>query len=490
MVDVLALDLGASSGRVVVGRLNDEHLSLTETHRFPNEMIHIHNRIYWDILRLFHELKQGLLTTYLQGYKEPCSLGIDTWAVDFGLLDARGELLGNPYHYRDGATEGAMEKVLQLVPRSEIFTRTGIQFLPFNTIYQLFVMREARSPLLEKAECLLLIPELLRYFLTGERYSEWTVASTSQLCNPYTHDWDRELLARLGLPSHLFLKPVEPGTPAGSIHPRICDELGIPSIPVIAVAEHDTASAVVAIPTLERDFAYLSCGTWSLLGTELAQPIINEQALAENVTNEGGVNGTTRLLKNIAGLWLLQQCRANWRSEGVQLSYQEEVELMEQAQPLRSFIDPDHPTFALPTHIVERIQRYCEETRQPIPTTRGEILRCILESLAMRHRNVLERIERLVGKRFNGLHIVGGGAANRLLCQWTADALGRHAWAGPQEGTALGNILTQLITLGEVRDLVHARALVRHSFPIQTYEPQNLTTWEEAYQRFLTVTKE
>jgi rhamnulokinase len=490
---VLAFDLGASSGRAVLGQFTGEQggrLSVTDTHRFPNDPVRVHNHLHWDILRLLHEIKQALIQTRLQGYGQIASLGIDTWGVDFGLLGRAGELLGNPYHYRDGQTSGMLEEITQSIPRHEIFARTGIQFMAINTLYQLYALKKAQSMQLEQAETLLFIPELLRYFLTGERYSEWTIASTSQLCNPYRRGWDRELLARLGLPGHIFLDPKEPGTRVGALLPSVCEEVGIASVPVIAVAEHDTASAVIAVPAEGVDFAYLSCGTWSLIGTEVEQPIINERALALNITNEGGMNGTTRLLKNITGLWLLQECRRVWSNEGKQISYVEEGEHIAAAAPLQCFINPDDVMFANPANMPRQIQQYCRQTEQRVPESVGEVLRCIIESLALQHRLVLERIEGLVQKHFVGLHMVGGGAQNRALCQCTANALGREVWAGPYEGTAIGNLLVQLIALGEIESVQQARRVVRNSFFIETYQPNEVEVWERAYEQFRAVTRQ
>ncbi len=488
-MSALAFDLGASGGRAILGACDGEHITISETHRFPNDPVYVHARMYWDILRLLHEIKQGLLTTRLQGHRDIQSIGIDTWGVDFGLIGAHGELLGNPYHYRDVHTNGMMEECYRLVPREELFARTGIQFLQFNTIFQLYALKQAASPLLDQAQTLLLIPELLRYFLTGERLSEWSIASTTQLCNPYTRTWDASLIERLGLPGHLFLPPVASGSSAGTLLPSVCEEIGCDPLPVIAVAEHDTASAVVAVPADGPDFAYLSCGTWSLLGTELAAPIVNEQALAWNVTNEGGINGTVRLLKNVTGLWLIQQCRRAWHNEGRQISYDEERALIEQSKPFRSFIEPDHLMFVNPAHMPRQIQQYCRQTEQPVPETEGEILRCIVESLALRYRFVLECIEQLAGKRFAGLHIVGGGAQHAILCQYTANALARPAWAGPQEATALGNLLVQYIALGQLQDVQHARRVVHNSFPIRTYMPADTAVWEDAYRTYCQVTQ-
>ncbi len=493
MVNVLAFDLGASSGRAVLGQLTQEQggrLTVIDTHRFPNDPVRVHNHLHWDILRLLHEMKQALIQTRLQGHQQIASLGIDAWGVDFGLLGRSGELLANPYHYRDGQTAGMLEEVDQTIARGELFARTGIQFMAINTLYQLYALKKAGSPLLDQAETLLFIPELLRYFLTAERHSEWTIASTSQLCNPYSRTWDKDLLAQLGLPANIFLEPQEPGTRAGMVLPAVCEEVGIASIPVIAVAEHDTASAVIAVPAESTDFAYLSCGTWSLIGTETPQPVINEQALALNITNEGGINGTTRLLKNITGLWLLQECRRVWSNEGKQISYADERAHIATAQPLQCFINPDDPMFVNPSHMPRQIQQYCRQTEQCVPDNAGDVLRCIIDSLALQHRLVLERIEGLVQKRFAGLHIVGGGAQNVALCQCTANALGRVVWAGPQEGTAIGNVLVQYIALGEIESVQHGRRIVRNSFPIKTYQPENVDAWEKAYEQFRQVTRQ
>lgn len=487
-VSALAFDLGASSGRAVVGHLDDGHLTIETIYSFPNEPVWVHHHLYWDVLQLLHRVKHGLITARLKGYGDIQSIGIDTWGVDFGLLGGNGELLGNPYHYRDPHTLNMMEAVEQLLPRQELFAQTGIQFMPINTLYQLYALKKAASPLLEKAETLLLMPELLRYFLTGERISEWTIVSTTQLGDPRTRTWNLPLIEQLGLPSHLFQQPVPAGTIAGELLPAVAEEVGLDTLPVIAVAEHDTASAVAAVPAEQAEFAYLSSGTWSLIGTEIAEPMLNERALAMNVTNEGGINNTVRLLKNVTGLWLVQECRRIWRNEGKQFSYEDEGMLIAKSAPFQSFIDPDDPMFLAPAHMPRQIQQYCRQTGQPIPESDGALLRCIVESLALRYRFVLERIESLVQKRFAGLHIVGGGSQHSALCQYTANALGRPVWAGPQEATAIGNLLVQLIALGKITDIQHARQIVRHSFPLISYEPLEVAAWENAYQTFLQVT--
>lgn len=487
MSTILAYDLGASSGRAVLGRLEGRRIAAEEIHRFSNDPVSAGGRLYWDILRLYHELKQGLLKAKHLGVRLH-SLGIDSWAVDFGLLGADGELLGNPYHYRDRRTEGVMEQLFAVVPRSELFHRTGIQFLPFNTIYQLAAMKRANSPLFAVAERFLMIPDLLRYFLTGEAVNEFTNATTTQLFNPSLGDWDRELLRRVGIPDRWFGRIVQPGTEVGVLRAAVCDELGVERVPVIAVAEHDTGSAVAAVPASEESFAYLSCGTWSLMGTEVRQPVIGREALALNFTNEGGAFGTYRLLKNIMGLWILQEVAREWERAGFALTHAEIVQLASEARPFVSWIDPDDPLFLPPGDMTPRIRDYCVRTGQPVPATRGEFARCVLESLAFTYRRVLESLERLTDAHYGGLHMVGGGIRNEWLCQWTADAIGRPVWAGPVEASAIGNLIVQWIAQGRFADIREARAAVRVSFPVKEYRPQRPDVWSEAYERYRRVT--
>ncbi|GAA3403691.1 rhamnulokinase family protein [Paenibacillus hodogayensis] len=487
MASILAYDLGAGSGRALLGRLTDRGIVTEELHRFPNEPVQVGSRLHWDILRLLHEMKQALLAAKHRGIAVQ-SLGIDSWAVDFGLLDGNGELLGNPYHYRDAHTDGMMEQVFADMPRRDIFARTGIQFMPFNTIYQLAAMKRAGSPLLREAKRLLMIPDLLRYFLTGERHNEFSNATTTQLFNPLTCQWDPELLERIGVSGSLFGPVVQPGTAVGQLLPSVVSELGIASVPVIAVAEHDTGSAVAAVPAAEHPFAYLSCGTWSLMGTEVDRPVMNEQALGQNFTNEGGVCGTFRLLKNIMGLWILQETKRQWEREGQSCPYPELIALAERAPAFAAWIDPDDARFMAPGPMLGRIADYCRETGQRPPEGRGEAVRCILESLALKYRYVLESIERLSGNRFGGLHMVGGGIQNALLCQWSADAIGKPVWAGPAEGSAIGNLAVQWIARGDFRDIREARSVIRESFPVTVYEPQEREAWEDAYGRFWRLT--
>lgn len=488
MSAIIAFDLGASSGRALLGRLNDGKIEVEELHRFPNDPVQVGDRLHWDILRLYHEIKQGLLKAKHQGV-ELTSMGIDSWAVDFGLIGKGGELIANPYHYRDRHTEGAMESMLARVPAAVVFARTGIQFLPFNTIFQLYAMKEARAPQLKDGSRLLMIPDLLRYFLTGEMHNEFSNATTTQLYNPTLDAWDPELLRLLDLPASWFAKPLKPGDRAGVIRASVREELGIPAIPVVAVAEHDTGSAVVAVPATEKSFAYLSCGTWSLMGTEVDKPVLCDMAQKLNFTNEGGAYGTFRLLKNIMGLWILQECRREWEREGHAYSFPELVKLAGEAEAFRSFIEPDDAAFLAPGDMPSRVAAYCRATGQPVPATHGQIVRCILESLALKYRYVLEMTERLSANRFGGLHMVGGGIQNALLCQWTANAIGKPVWAGPAEGSAIGNLAVQWIAQGAFKDVWEARRAIRDSFPVETYDPKDGETWAEAYARFAAVTK-
>jgi rhamnulokinase len=490
-VTILAYDLGASSGRALLGRLAGSRVETEELHRFSNDPVQAGSRLQWDILRLYHEIKQGLLKAKQAG-ATPRSIGIDSWAVDFGLIDRRGELLGNPYHYRDRHTEGVMERLQEQLTPGYIYERTGIQFLPFNTIYQLAAMKEAGSALLKEAERFLMIPDLLRYFLTGEMLNEFTNATTTQLYNPIRGDWDNDLLAAVGVSRSLFGSGdgavALPGAAAGQLRAAVRQELGVGAIPVFAVAEHDTGSAVVAIPASERSFASLSCGTWSLIGTEVESPVLTEQAMNHNFTNEGGAGRTYRLLKNIMGLWILQELTREWDRRGLAYSYPQLAQMASESRAFQAFIEPDDPSFLHAGDMSTRIQAYCKRTGQQPPEQPGEYIRCILESLALQYRYVLELTESLAAKTFSGLHMVGGGIRNALLCQWTADAIGKPVWAGPAEGSAIGNLAVQWIAQGEFADIWEARRAIRESFPVMQYEPADRELWEQAYGRFRQLT--
>ena len=488
---VLAFDLGAGSGRAFVGEWRHEAgrngpvIRMTEIHRFPNDMIRVRGHLHWDVLRIHHEMKQAIRKTFAAGFS-PESFGIDTWGVDFGLLDAHGELAGNPYHYRDSQTGGAIPEVAALLGREALFRRSGLQFMPFNTIYQLYAMRKRGAPVLERARRLLLMPDLLMYLLTGHEGCEWTIATTTQLLDPASGKWNADWLEAIGIPPEWFPEPVPPGTPAGRLLPEICDELGgVPPILGIAVASHDTESAAVAVPAADGEFAYISCGTWSLLGTELDRPLITAETMALEFSNEGGAGGKFQLLRNIMGLWLLEECRREWKDAGEAVDYPELIAAAEEAEPLRSLIDPDDPRFYPPGRMAERIADYCRLTGQPVPETKGQFVRCILESLALRYRETLEQMEAVTGRSFRGLHIVGGGSRNALLCRLTAGAIGRPVWAGPVEASALGNMLVQWMALGHLDGLGEARRMVADSFPVETHEPgDGNAAWNEAFARY------
>lgn len=483
---VLAFDLGASSGRAMLGRMNDGKIELEELHRFPNDPVQIGNRLYWDILRLFHEIKQGLLKAKHRGIKLE-SIAIDSWAVDFGLLDKHGQLLSNPFHYRDIENNAVYDEVVKELGADTIFSRTGIQLMSINTLYQLAAMKKSNHPALQEAKHFLMIPSLLRYFLTGHIANEFSNATTTQLYNLEEDNWDELLLGKLGIDCSIFAEAVKPGEKVGMLSQQLCDELGIEPVPVIAVVEHDTGSAVAAVPALQQDFAYISCGTWSLIGTEIDQPNASEQARKFNFTNEGGINGTYRLLKNIMGLWIVQELKRTMEKRGEMYSFSELVELASKAEPFSAFIDVDDELFLGSGDMAARIDEYCKRTHQTAPSSIGGYARIIFEGLALKYRYGLEITEQLSERSFSGLHMVGGGIQNKLLCQWTANAIGRPVWAGPIEGSAIGNMLVQWITSGELQDIWQARQVVHASFEIQTYEPTDCTVWKEAYERFLKI---
>lgn len=483
-MNVLAFDYGASSGRAMLGKFDGVKLDIREIHRFPNEPVMVGDSLYWDILRLFHEMKQGIHKCANIGGEEISSIGIDTWGVDFGLLDASGRLLGNPYHYRDTNTRGMIEEACRIVPREEIYGQTGIQFLMFNTLFQLLSMKINKSPLLEKAEAMLFIPDLLRFFLTGEKSGEYTIASTSQMLDARSGEWAWAILDKLGIPKSILPEIIDAGTITGRITAKLAGELGIGAVPVVAVAEHDTGSAVVSVPANTQRYAYLSSGTWSLLGTELPAPAINDTTYALDFTNEGGFGRTTRLLKNIMGLWIYQECKRAWDRAGEAMSFDELEEGALRSEPFMAFIDPDDLSFYHPGNMVEKIQDYCRSTNQKIPVTKPQIVRLIMESLAMKYRKVIEDLEKITGYSIPVLHIVGGGCKNVMLSRFTANAIGRPVIAGPVEATAAGNIIVQLIALGEVKHLSEGRMIIKNSFPITEYVPADCEKWDAAYERF------
>ncbi|NSW89656.1 MAG: rhamnulokinase [Firmicutes bacterium] len=484
MLKLLAFDYGASSGRAILGQYDGERVTLDEVHRFSNDPVMVNETLYWDVLRLFHEMKTGILRCVHRGDRDISGIGVDTWGVDFGLLDASGGLLGNPVHYRDDRTEGMIEEACKIVPKREIYEETGIQFMKFNTLYQLLSMKLGNSPILEKSKTMLLMPDLFNYFLTGEKISEYTIASTTQMMNPRTGNWAKSLIDKLGIPGDILTDIIDAGTVIGKVNKNIKDELNVQDVPVIAVAGHDTGSAVVSVPAAEGKFAYLSSGTWSLLGVELPAPMINETTFSLDYTNEGGYNRTTRLLKNIMGLWILQECKRTWDKAGETHSYDELEEMAEEAKPFSAFIDPDDDVFYSPGNMPEKVMEFCRKTGQPVPEDKASIVRCVLESLALKYNKTIEGLEKIVGYEIPVLHIVGGGTRNIILCRFTADACGKTVVTGPVEATSLGNILCQLMALKEVSGLKEARTLVEKSFPTRVYTPADTASWKEAYAKF------
>jgi len=479
----LAVDLGAESGRTVLGRFDGERMALEEVHRFPNTPVRLPDGLHWDVLRIVQEVKDGLARAVRDGGRIE-SLGVDSWGVDFGLLDRDGALISNPYHYRDLRTDGMDERAFDRVPREEIYATTGIQFMPINTLYQLLAMEG--SPLLEAAQTLLMIPDLIGYWITGVRACESTNASTTQLYDPRSGNWAYGLLGKMGLPAQVFGEIVSPGTQLGPLLHEVAEETGIRgNVPVTAVASHDTASAVVAVPAEGENFAYISSGTWSLMGVELPEPAITPEGLHANFTNEGGLEGTTRFLKNVMGLWILQECRRAWAREGRDYSYEELAYLAEASPAIGSLLDPDHPAFLRPGDMPGRIRRFCRKTGQAPPEEPGVIVRSVLESLALKYRWVIERAEEITRRRVDTIHIVGGGVRNKLLCQLTADATRRPVRAGPVEATAMGNLMVQAYSRGYVGSLEEIRAVVRASpVEMRDYRPAGSTEeWENAYGR-------
>jgi rhamnulokinase len=488
MTKFLAFDLGAESGRAVVGHFEGDRLHLEEIHRFPNGPVKVRDSLNWDVLRLWSEIQQGLALAAQAYGPELASVGLDAWGVDFGLLAADDTLLGNPHHYRDRRTDGMIEEAFRLVPRTEIYKRTGIQFMQINSLYQLLSMSRAGSPVLQATQTFLNMPDLFNFWLSGQKANEFTIATTSQCYDPRARDWAWDLLERMGIPGRIFSGSdqgiVPPGTVLGRLRTSVAQDTGASPLQVIASATHDTASAVAAVPAQSEDFIYLSSGTWSLMGIEVTEPIVNEQSLAYNFTNEGGVAGTFRFLKNIMGLWLVQECRREWARLGRSLTYDELTQLAANAPPFGPLISLDDSRFLAPGDMPGRIQRYCQETGQAVPQTEGQIVRAALESLALEYRLVAERLDEMAGRHLPALHIIGGGSQNQILNQFTADATGRSVVTGPIEATAIGNVLVQALALGVFSDLAEARALVRRSFDVETYQPRDTAAWDESYVRY------
>ena len=478
-----AIDLGAESGRATWAAFDGRTLRLEEAYRFPNGPVQVLDSLYWDPLRLFAEIKHGLEACARLSSRAISGIGLDTWGVDFALLGRDDELLGNPFHYRDRRTAGMMEQAFRRVPKEEIFEQTGIQFMPINSLYMLLSMSESSA--LEAAQTFLMIPDLFNFWLSGHKACEFTDATTTQLYDQRAGDWARSLIDKLGLPGRIFLPVTQPWAVLGPILPSVAEEVGLDAAPIIAPACHDTGSAVAAVPAQVKDYAYISSGTWSLVGVEIDAPVITPQSLAYNFTNEGGVSGSVRFLKNVMGLWLIQECRREWAQAGEEFTYTDLIDMAEKAAPFRSFVDPDAEVFLRPGEMAKRLRNFCLKTGQSVPEDRGALVRCIFESLALKYRVVVEQIEAMLGRRLEVIHVVGGGSQNRLLCQFTADATGRPVVAGPIEATAIGNALVQAMALGHLASLTDVREVVRNSFELIVYEPGSVGEWDEAYSRFV-----
>jgi len=482
----LAIDLGAESGRVIAGLWNGKKLRLEEVHRFPNGPVQLADSLRWDVMRLWAEIQNGLSLAAKKYGKSIVSVGADTWGVDYVLLSREGEMLGQPFHYRDARTGGMMERAFRKVPRAEIFAHTGLQFMQLNTLFQLLAVKENTPELLDQTGTLLFMPDFIHWALCGARVAEFTIASTSQCLNPVKRTWAANLLRKLGLPSRIFPKLVSPGTTLGRVRQGVTERLGLGALKVVAPPAHDTASAVAGVPTAhtgQANWAYLSSGTWSLMGAEINKPSLSPRTLELNLTNEGGLDGTYRLLKNIMGLWLVQQCKRSFDSWGKARDYSQLARLAARAPALRSLVNVDDPRFLNPPDMPNAIQSCCRETGQSVPRTEGELVRCAYESLALKYRQVLACLEELTGNRLEVIHIVGGGSQSEILNQFTADACQRPVIAGPVEATAMGNLLVQVRSSGELASLAEIRAVVRASSAVKMYEPGPAAAWETAVAR-------
>ncbi|WP_298865532.1 rhamnulokinase family protein [uncultured Gimesia sp.] len=483
----LGVDLGAESGRVLAGLLDEKQIRLEEVYRFSNGPVPVAGTRRWNLIGLWSSILKGLSLAAQKYGDRIISVGVDTWGVDYTLLNQKQEMLGQPYHYRDPRTEGMLNLAISRVPQQEIFDATGLQFMEINTLYQLLSMSQTDPDLLNQAETFLMIPDFFHWLLSGSQVVEFTNATTTQCLDPKTGDWSMELLRRLEIPTNMLPKIVPPGTKLGTVREEIMQHTGLGKIDVIAPATHDTASAVAAIPTSntgKANWAYISSGTWSLMGVEVNSAVLGRRAFELNVTNEGGIDGTYRLLKNIMGLWLVQECRRSYERLGISLDYSELADAASSAEPFRSLVDPDDPRFLSPDDMLEAIKGYCEESNQPVPETEGQYIRCALESLALKYRKVLGWLEELTGTPIEVIHIVGGGTKNELLNQFTANSCQVPVITGPVEATGLGNVLVQARAVGAVSSLAEIREIVRNSTETCRYEPQDRDIWEQAIQRF------
>ncbi len=483
---VLAFDFGASSGRAIIGCFDGDKITLEEVHRFSNDPVSVGGTVYWDVLRLFYEIKQGIIKAKIAGGFD--SIGIDTWGVDFGLIDSEGKLMENPVHYRDARTAGLVDEAFKTMPKEKLYGITGIQFMELNTLFQLISLKKYRPWMLERADKMLFMPDLFGYMLTGKMCAEYSIASTSQLIDLDKRTWSKEILDAFEIKESVFAPLVQPGTVLGELSKEICEECGVDPVPVISVCGHDTQSAITSVPCEDGDFAFLSSGTWSLFGTELDKPIVNETSMNINITNEGGFDGSTGFLKNIIGLWLIQESRRQWKREGKEYSYVDLEKLALAAEPFKCFIDPDAPEFVPHGNIPERVREFCRKTGQYVPETVGEIMRCIYESLAMKYRLTFEKLRECTERDYPVIHVIGGGTKDGLLCQMTANSCDRTVKAGPIEATVMGNVAVQLMSDGSVKNIGQARKIVADSSELKTFEPKDTDKWAGAYENFLKVT--
>lgn len=483
---VLAFDFGASSGRAIIGCFDGDKITLEEVHRFSNDPVSVGGTVYWDVLRLFYEIKQGIIKAKIAGGFD--SIGIDTWGVDFGLIDSEGKLMENPVHYRDARTAGLVDEAFKTMPKEKLYGITGIQFMELNTLFQLISLKKYRPWMLERADKMLFMPDLFGYMLTGKMCAEYSIASTSQLIDLDKRTWSKEILDAFGIKESVFAPLVQPGTVLGELSKEVCEECGVDPVPVISVCGHDTQSAITSVPCEDGDFAFLSSGTWSLFGTELDKPIVNETSMNINITNEGGFDGSTGFLKNIIGLWLIQESRRQWKREGKEYSYADLEKLALAAEPFKCFIDPDAPEFVPHGNIPERVREFCRKTGQYVPETVGESMRCIYESLAMKYRLTFEKLRECTERDYPVIHVIGGGTKDGLLCQMTANSCDRTVKAGPIEATVMGNVAVQLMSDGSVKNIGQARKIVADSSELKTFEPKDTDKWAGAYEDFLKVT--
>lgn len=483
---VLAFDFGASSGRAIIGCFDGDKITLEEVHRFSNDPVSVGGTVYWDVLRLFYEIKQGIVKAKIAGGFD--SIGIDTWGVDFGLIDSEGKLMENPVHYRDTRTAGLVEESFKTMPKEKLYGITGIQFMELNTLFQLISLKKYRPWMLDRADKMLFMPDLFAYMLTGKMCAEYSIATTSQLIDLETKSWSEEILDAFGIKKSLFAPLVKPGTVLGELSKEICEECGVDPVPVISVCGHDTQSAITSVPCEDGNFAFLSSGTWSLFGTELDKPIVNETSMNINITNEGGFDDSTGFLKNIIGLWLIQESRRQWKREGEEYSYADLEKLALAAEPFKCFIDPDAPEFVPHGNIPERVREFCRRTGQYVPETVGEVMRCIYESLAMKYRLTFEKLRECTKRDYPVIHVIGGGTKDGLLCQMTANSCDRTVKAGPIEATVMGNVAVQLMSDGSVENIGQARKIIAESSELKIFEPKDTDKWAEAYEDFLKVT--